>query len=172
MTLLPAHIGMRVRLTEKLSPEHSLVQEAEGTIVDIVPDPQEDLNDIGDEILLKHAPRCFWVRFDKCSKAPLANAMKDVSPKTFDNAPWTHTHTCDTETVPAPALRQRLVFVAAVQRSVNWTFKTGTKWSVTRRQVPLASALDRTVQSSQGLTFRQGVLADLGCLAGANRDDH
>ncbi len=52
MILLPAHIGMRVRLTEKLSPEHSLVQEAEGTIVDIVPDPQEDPNDIGEEILL------------------------------------------------------------------------------------------------------------------------
>ena len=106
----------------------------------------------------------------------MANAAKDLLPKAFDEAPWTHTHAGETEKAqpgepPLPALRQRLVFVGAVQR----TFKrelAGTKWTVTRRQVPLASALDRTVQSSQGLTFRKGVLADLGCLAGANRDDH
>ncbi len=176
MTLLPAHVGMRVRLTEKVSPQHGLVQEAEGTIVDIVPDPQESLSSADTEVLLKYAPRCFWVLFDKCSNAPLANAVKDLLPKAFDEAPWTHTRTDETEKAqpgepPLPPLRQRLVFVGAVQR----TFKrelAGTKWTVTRRQVPLASALDRTVQSSQGLTFRKGVLADLGCLAGANRDDH
>ena len=176
MTLLPAHVGTRVRLAEKVLPQHGLVQEAEGTIVDIVPDPQESLSSADTEVLLKYAPRGFWVLFDKCSNAPLANAVKDLLPKAFDEAPWTHTHAGETEKAqpgepPLPALRQRLVFVGAVQR----TFKrelAGTKWTVTRRQVPLASALDRTVQSSQGLTFRKGVLADLGCLAGANRDDH
>ena len=34
--LLPLHVGMRVRLTEKLSAEDNLVQEAEGTVLAIV----------------------------------------------------------------------------------------------------------------------------------------
>ena len=37
-------------------------------------------------------------------------------------------------------------------------------FKVTRRQIPLTSAVHRTVQSSQGYTFRQGVIADLGNL--------
>ena len=35
---------------------------------------------------------------------------------------------------------------------------------VVRRQIPITSALHRTVQSSQGYTFRKGILADLGNL--------
>ena len=37
--LLPAYPGQRVRLTEKVSADHQLVQEAEGTVVHIAPDP-------------------------------------------------------------------------------------------------------------------------------------
>ena len=39
-TLLPAYPGQRVRLAEKISVDHRLVQEAEGTIVHIAPDPR------------------------------------------------------------------------------------------------------------------------------------
>ena len=40
-TLLPLYVGQQVRLTEKVSANHRLVQEAEGTVVQIVLDPLE-----------------------------------------------------------------------------------------------------------------------------------
>ena len=40
-TLLPLYSGQRVRLTEKFSPDHRIVQETEGTVMFVVPDPTE-----------------------------------------------------------------------------------------------------------------------------------
>ena len=40
-TLLPLYSGQRVRLTEKLSPDHRIVQETEGTVIFVVPEPAE-----------------------------------------------------------------------------------------------------------------------------------
>ncbi len=40
-TLLPTYPGQRVRLTEKMSPDHRFVQESEGTVICTIPDPAE-----------------------------------------------------------------------------------------------------------------------------------
>ena len=40
-TLWPAYPGQRVRLLEKISPGHRVVQESEGTVIIVVPDPAE-----------------------------------------------------------------------------------------------------------------------------------
>ena len=60
-------------------------------------------------------------------------------------------------------VHERLVFVPAVTRTFTRMIN-GKKWTVRRRQVPLTSALDRTIQSSQGKTFRGGVVGDMGNL--------
>ena len=67
-------------------------------------------------------------------------------------------------------LRRHLIFVPAVTRTFSRSF--GAKiWTVRRRQVPLTSALNRTVQSSQSLTFRNGVVGDLGNM-NTDRDNY
>ena len=58
-------------------------------------------------------------------------------------------------------VHERVIFVPAVTRSFNRSI-AGKKWSVRRRQLPLTSAQDRTVQSSQGKTFRNAVFGDMG----------
>ena len=40
----------------------------------------------------------------------------------------------------------------------------GRNWTIRRRQVPLTSALDRTIQASQGKAFREGLIGDMGNL--------
>ena len=41
-TLLPLYPGQQVRLTEKLSGEHDLFQDTEGTVLHIIPDSAEN----------------------------------------------------------------------------------------------------------------------------------
>ena len=74
-TLLPLYVGQRVRLTEKLSADDMLVQEAEGTVVDVVLDPADGHAPTRHSQLLSHAPLGAWVRFDKCVTAPLSDHL-------------------------------------------------------------------------------------------------
>ena len=60
-TLLPAHVGQRVRLTEKISADYRLVQEAEGTVMHIVLDREETVNAGSGEVSLKYCPVGIWV---------------------------------------------------------------------------------------------------------------
>ena len=174
-SILPLHTGQRVRLTEKASPADDLVQEAEGTVIHVVCDPQESAKLQEQQLVLQYVPLGAWVLMDKCTSAPLSAQSRALFDADFDKSIWVHTHTGDPEThAPAatPArFSQRLVFVQAQQRTFKRSICNIT-WTITRRQIPLASALDRTVQSSQGLTFGKGVIADLGCLAGSDRNDH
>ena len=71
-TLLPAYPGQRVRLTEKMFPDHRFVQEAEGTVIHVVLDPAENLDGACGEMALQYCPPGIWVCFDDCKVAPLA----------------------------------------------------------------------------------------------------
>ena len=60
-TLLPLYSGQRVRLTEKISPEHRIVQETEGTIIFVVPHPAETIIRSSGEVALRYCPIGAWV---------------------------------------------------------------------------------------------------------------
>ena len=71
-TLLPAYAGERVRLTENISADHRLVQEAEGTVVHIALYPEECIEAVRGEVALTYCPVVIWVCFDDCKETPLA----------------------------------------------------------------------------------------------------
>ena len=60
-TLLPLYSGQRVRLTEKLSPDHRIVQETEGTVIFVVPDPAETQLPREGEYAMQCCPVGAWV---------------------------------------------------------------------------------------------------------------
>ena len=143
------------------------MQEAEGTVVHIVPDPQENLDVSRGEVALQYCPQGIWVCFDDCNVAPLAGKLLDKIDPSAREALWRlNASNPDVSRKPDGTIKpvhERMAFVPAVTR----TFKRhilGRSWTIRRRQVPLTSALDRTIQSSQGKTFRGGLVGDMGNL--------
>ena len=86
--LLPAYPGQRVRLTEKISADHRLPQESEGTVVQIVLDPEEKLDPARGEVALEYCPRGMWVCFDDCNVTPLASRLLDKVDVSAREALW------------------------------------------------------------------------------------
>ena len=172
-TLLPAYVGQRVRLTEQISAEHRLVQEAEGTVVHIVLDPQECVEVVSGEVALTYCPIGFWVCFDDCKTTPLADQLCNKIDVSAREALWRLTSLSPTSSRgpdrTVKPVHERMAFVPAVARTFSRMI-AGRKWTIKRRMVPLTSALDRTLQSSQGKTFRGGLIGDMGNLNTA-RDD-
>ena len=166
-TLLPAYPGQRVRLTEKISADHRLPQESEGTVVQIVFDPEEKLDPARGEVALEYCPRGIWVCSDDCSVIPLASKLLDKVDVSAREAVW-RLNASNPDIAREPdgkvkPVHERLAFVPAATRSFKRMI-AGRNWTIRRRQVPLTSALDRTIQSSQGKTFRGGLIGDMGNL--------
>ena len=162
-----------MRLTEKISADHRLVQEAEGTVVHIVLDSEECDDAVSGEVALKYCPQGIWVCFDDCKETPLASQLCDKIDASAREALWrlnssspTSSRGPDSKVKP---VHERLAFVPAVTRTFSRMI-AGRKWTIKRRMVPLTSALDRTIQSSQEKTFRSGLIGDMGNLNTA-RDD-
>ena len=166
MFSVPLYVGQRVRLAEKLFAEHRFVQEAEGTLICVVTDPEESQDLTQGEAALRYCPQGCWVCFDDCKAAPLAEKLADkVHPSALDALrrlaalrPGIARPKKDDD---AQAVHERLVFVPAVTRTFS-RMTAGRKWTIRRRQVPLTSAMDRTIQSSQGKTFRGALIGDMG----------
>ena len=76
--MLLLHAGQRLKLTEKISPEDRLVQEATGTVLRVVLDPNEPnpQPDEHDNIVLKYMPLGVWMHMDACVTAPLAQELR------------------------------------------------------------------------------------------------
>ena len=155
-TLLPAYVGERVCLAEKISADHRLVQEAEGTVVHIVPDPEECIEAVRGEVALKYCPLGIWVCFDDCKETPLASQLSSKIDARAREALWrlnssglTSSTGPDSKVKP---VHERMAFVPAATRFFKRMI-AGRKWTIKRRMVPLTSALDRTIQSSQGKRF-------------------
>ena len=136
-----------------MSAEHRFVQEAKGTVICTVPDPDEDQDLTQRSVTLRYCPQGSWVCFDNCKTAPLAAKMASKVDDAACEALWRLTgldpaaaYKPDDKIKP---VHERLVFVSAVTRSFTRMIN-GKKWTVRRRQIPLTSALDRTIQSSQG----------------------
>ena len=104
--------------------------------------------------------------FDDCKVAPLADKLSDkVHPSARDAlrrlAALRPGPAQPQKPHDAQAVTERLVFVPAVTRTFSRMI-AGKKWTIRRRQIPLTSAMDRTIQSSQGKTFRGALIGDMG----------
>ena len=144
-----------------------MVQESEGTVIIVVPDPAEVQDLTTGEVPLEYCPQGVWVCFDDCKVAPLASKLESKIDPSAREALWRlialHPSSTKGPDDKINNVHERPVFVPAVTRTFSRMI-AGKKWTIRRRQVPLTSALDRTIQSSQGKTFRGGVLADMGNL--------
>ena len=141
------------------------MQETEGTVVLVVPDPAEDQNVEQSNVMLRYCPQGAWVAFEDCKPLPLAGKLASKVDPSAREALWA-LRQMETTGGARPgtnvtAVSERLVFVPAVTRSFT-RHLSGTNWQIRRRQLPLTSALDRTIQSSQGKTFRAGIVGDMG----------
>ena len=77
-----------MRLTDKISADHRLPQESEGTVVQIVLDPEEKLDPARGEVALEYCPRGIWVCFDDCNATPLASRLIDKVNVSAREALW------------------------------------------------------------------------------------
>ena len=138
--MLPVHVGMRIRLLEALDFKNGLVKDAEGQIVHIVVDPQ-DQDDIdkaerdGEKrIYMKHLPLRFWVRMEKYSGAPFADDLERHDDSLTGD------------------LTGPLVFIER-RTSEPFTFRS---FRVTRTGFPFSHGRVITTVACQGRTMREG----------------
>ena len=112
--------------------------------------------------------RGVWVRFDDFDAAPIAQYLQDTECLTVDKTD------AEEGSATVAALSGSLVFIQPEKAG----FKLRTHLpdgnydyiNVVRRQFPLTHAMIRTAMSSQGLTFANGVLADLRRTGGMTDD--
>ena len=160
--LFHCHEGMRVRLLQKLSAADGLVSERQGTIVhiDLHVADQASVVQGYQRVKLKHMPHGIWVRFDNFAAGPMRDYLQNVVQDDLDD---------ETEGLPG-----ELVYVqmekADFKLQVHLPSGEYATINVSRWQFPLTHAMVRTAQSSQGLTFKKGVLVDLR-RAGGMPDD-
>ena len=165
-TLLPTYPGQRVRLTEKLSADHRFVQEAEGTVICTVPDPDEDQDLTQRSVTLRYCPQGSWVCFDNCKTAPLAAKMASKVDDAACEALWRLTG-LDPAAAYQPddnqkPVHERLVFVSAVARSLTRMIN-GKKWTAkTTNTSYFSSGSDHSVIARK--TMRGGVIGDMGSM--------
>ena len=150
-----------------------MVQEAEGTVLCIVPDPLEDAavwTAQHGEIHIKYCPLGAWVCFDDCKAVPLAEYLDtkvDASAKELLlrlQALDLSGQSLHLEAERKSSVCERVVFVPAVTRSFKR--RLGKQiWQVRRRHLPLTSAKDRTIISSQGKTIRNPLIGDMAAMS-------
>ena len=91
--MLALHLGMRVRLLDALDEKKTLVKDAEGEIVRIEPQPEDEakmeeaLSLKTGTVYFEKLPKGIWVRMDKYDKAPFARDLHE-----HDNSLQTESH--------------------------------------------------------------------------------
>ena len=136
--MCPIYVGMRVRLTMKISARHGIVQDAAGVVVGVKFHPKEfegqsdwrenaahEAHESG-YYRLRYAPRCVLVKFD--------GHEVDVG--------------FGAGVVQVPTFRANWQFIA---HEIVAGFRLPAKRTVTRYQIPLVPERVRTVQTAQGL---------------------
>ena len=165
--ILPVHVGMKMRLLSRLSAADGLVNERQCTVVKIVPHEDEFDQDCPmpthfKRVHLKYMLRGIWVSFDDFEDAPLAKEMLS-----YVNCAEQSDEKAEEE---AKDFAGGLVYVQLEQ--THFIMKEGNYRgiAVTRWQFPLTHAMVRTAMSAQGLTFPDGVVADLRRQGGMTDD--
>ena len=138
------------RLLEALDLAHGLVKDAEGQIVDIVVNPQDQeavakafTNGLS-QIYLRHLPFGFWVRIEKYTAAPFKTILEEHD---------------DSLTA---ASTESLVFIET-RTSEPFEFRDKKiNYRVTRTGFPFSHGRVITTTACQGRTMRDGVVLDCG----------
>ena len=65
-----------------------MVQESEGTVIIVVPDPAEVQDLTTGEVALQYCPQGVWVCFDDCKVAPLAGKLESKIDPSAREALW------------------------------------------------------------------------------------
>ena len=160
--ILPLHEGMRIRLTTKLSADDGLVNERTGTVmkIDLRESDAAKVPGHFSRIQLDYMPYGVWVFFDKFHSAPLETFTSGCV--AADGDPDGAIDFCG------------LVYIQLEKADFNLPLHLpdGSLESihVTRWNLPLTHAMVRTAMSSQGLTFKKGVIADLRRAGGMTND--
>ena len=142
--VLPAHEGMRVRLTQKFNSTAGLVQEQKGTIVCFVFDADDAdryaATGAGELFRPRRLPAGIWLQLDEFEASPISADVKGLL-------------TGDTAEKLA-----KVFFLPAVQDSFSWT--SSQTHVITRHGFTLTHAHYLTSTASQGFTIKTGVTID------------
>ena len=169
--VFPVHVGMRVRLTQKINATLGLVQEQKATIIDIVMHPADDaryrLAQPGTIFRPRHLPAGFWLQVDDFASCPMWESLlplvaspsyevaSDIGPSMQIYRHW-----------EKEKRAKGMFFLPAMEVECN--FKTTQKHVVKRSGFALTHAHYLTATASQGQTLRGGVTIDCARLEGAN----
>ena len=162
------HVGMRVRLKRNISLRSGLVQEAEGTVVDVVlsDDTSAEVRSAWaaqagfEEIVADEVPSGIWLLMDEF----LQNPNLELSTKLLLDPGGGHLDNDSGLRVLTPEEQdcaRRLFFL---ERCTSFPFTVEVlknKYKITRTQLPLTHGRVRTCQASQGRTFEGGVIVDM-----------
>jgi len=144
--MLPVHIGMRVRLTETLCKDTGLVKNAEGVVVRIEVDPQDEermLEAFADpaanpSVYLTRVPLGIWLKMDKYDESPFVDLMTSAA----------HMASADVEP---------LVFLGPTTTLFAFRWR---EYKVVRSGFAITHGSVRTSTACQGKTFEEGVVID------------
>ena len=142
--MLALHVGMRIRLLDALDETKTLVKDAEGEAVRVVPhaDDQAKLDEAlrmgAGTVYLTKFPKGVWVRMEKYDGAPFTKLLQDHSSTLLY---------ADT---------RNLVFIEP-RTADPFVFR---EYSVTRTGLPISHARAITSTACQGRTMRDGVIID------------
>ena len=144
--LLALHLGMRIRLLDALDKNKTLVKDAEGEIVRIVPQDgdakamEDALQMESGTVYFKQLPKGIWVRMEKYNGAPFTSDLKR------------HDATL------RPEDTRNLVFIEP-RTSHPFVWRD---FTVTRTGFPISHARAITSTACQGRTMRDGVIINCG----------
>ena len=144
--MLPVHIGMRVRLTESLCKDKGLVKNAEGVVVRVEVDPQDEERmleafanpEANPVVYLTRVPLGIWLKMEKYDDAPFVDLIAG-------------------STQMASAAAEPLVFLAPATTLMPFKWR---EYKVTRSGFAITHGNVRTSTACQGKTFEDGVLID------------
>ena len=141
--VLPAHVGMRVRLTGKLNAAYGLVQEQRATIVDFVFHEDDSIRyrqaGPGELFRPKRMPTGIWLEVDNFEDSPNWASLKDY--------------------VPEEKLARGLYCMPLMETKLSWT-TSAEEHSVKRFGFMLTHTNYLTTTASQGQTIRAAVTID------------
>ena len=138
-----AHVGMRVRFTQKINGELGLVQERRGTIADIVfhPDDAAQYARTSAGAIFRPArlPAGFWLQVDNFTQCPIRTELVELGGV-------------------EEARARSMFFLPAVEKEC--VFESSDKHVVMRSGFQLTHAQYMTATAAQGQTIRTGVTID------------
>ena len=159
--VLPCHVGMEVRLLEKLDSDAGMVQDTQATILDFEFHP-EDRRAYrhaapGSVFSPRYLPSGLWVSVHKYAGNKDWQAMAEICRPHVENEK------------AAEKLARSLWFLPAVE--VKMSFSSTQKYTIRRCGFQVSHAKFLTSTASQGITLRRGTIIDCARLPELDEDN-